>query len=59
MDNPENKVKGFRKAGIAIATITALVYKPPTEIYVVIIIGIVAITGILVQGFIDWKGCKE
>ena len=54
--NGEKKIVGFRKMGIAVGTITALVWKPPGDFKVALIIGIIAIVGIVAQTWLDKKG---
>ena len=51
--NTENKVIGFRKMGIVMGTITALIWKPPTDFRVSVIVGIIAIVGITAQTYLD------
>lgn len=50
-----SKVAGWRKMGIAMGAITALIYKPPEDFKVAVIIGIIAALGICAQAFLDWK----
>lgn len=54
MEN-NSKVVGWRKMGIAMGAITALIYKPPEDFKVAVIIGIIAALGICAQAFLDWK----
>ncbi len=52
-----SKVEGWRKLGIGLGAITVLSTKdidPNTAL----IIGTIAITGIIVQGILDWKTKK-
>ena len=59
MEEQKSKFKGWRKLGIAGAAISGLLLKPPTDIRIAIIVGIVAVIGILVQGFLDWKAAGK
>lgn len=56
MDNPiKNKIVGFRKMGIAMMSIGALVGKPPEDFKIVLVIGIIAVVGIAAQTILDWR----
>jgi len=54
MSNTE-KVVGFRKLGISLGTITALIWKPPTDFKVTVVIGIIAVVGIVAQTWLDTR----
>jgi len=54
MSNTE-KVVGFRKLGISLGTITALIWKPPTDFKVTVVIGIIAVVGIAAQTWLDTR----
>ena len=51
--NAENKIIGYRKMGLGIATVTALIWKPPEDFGIAIIVGIIAIVGIGCQTWLD------
>ena len=51
----ESKVGGFRKAGIAVAAITALTLKDDIDLSVAIVVGVIAIVGVLAQAWIDGR----
>ncbi len=53
--NENSKVMGFRKMGVAMGAISALVFKPPEDIKIAVIVGIVAVTQIVGQTLLDWK----
>ena len=55
MNSEENKTKieGWRKLGIGISAITALSIKGTIDFKIAVIIGIIAIVGIVVQGILD------
>jgi hypothetical protein len=55
MDEQQTKLKGLRKAGIAIGTITALTLKDPTDFRTTVVICIIAAIGIVAQTALDWK----
>lgn len=55
MEEIKSKAVGWRKLGIAGATISALSLKPPEDIRIAAIIGIIGVVGILVQGALDWR----
>lgn len=54
--NPEqkNKIEGWRKIGIGVTAITALSIKGSVDFKIAVIIGIIAIVGIVVQGILDY-----
>ena len=54
--NGINKIEGWRKMGVAMGAITALIWKPPEDFRIAVIVGIVAVIGILAQAILDWKG---
>ncbi len=51
-----NKIIGYRKMSIAVATISALIWKPPADFGIAVIVGIIAIVGITAQAWLDRKG---
>lgn len=51
----ENKAKGLRKIGIGITAISTLSLKPPEDFRVAVIIGVIAIIGIVCQSILDWR----
>ena len=51
----EEKLKGLRKAGIVTIAITALTCNPPENFKIAVIIGIIAVVGIICQTVLDWK----
>lgn len=54
MEEQKNKIKGWRKIGIGVSAITALTVKGSVDFKIAIIIGIIAIVGIIVQGVLDY-----
>ena len=55
--NKEKSIEGWRKAGIAMGSISALVFKDDIDFKIAVIIGIIAVWGILCQTALDW--CKD
>lgn len=55
MEEQKKKVEGWRKMGIAMGAITALSLKDTIAFEIAVIIGIIAIAGIICQGILDWK----
>ena len=55
--NPKqkNKIEGWRKIGIGVSAITALTVKGSVDFKIAVIIGIIAIIGIVVQGVLDYE----
>ena len=55
--NPEqkNKIEGWRKIGIGVSAITALTVKGEVDFKIAVIIGTIAIIGIVVQGVLDYE----
>ncbi len=53
-----NKIEGWRKAGIAMGSIAALTLKNP-DFKIAVIIGLIAIVGIICQSFLDLKKGKK
>ena len=53
MEEPKTKIEGWRKLGIGISAITALSIKGTIDFKIAVIIGIIAIVGIVVQGILD------
>ena len=54
MEEQKNKIEGWRKMGIAMGTISALVVMPNIDFKIAIIIGIIALYGITWQGVLDY-----
>ncbi len=54
-DDKKNIVVGWRKLGIAGCAMGALCCKPPADFKVAVIIGVVAIVGIICQTYLDGK----
>jgi len=55
MEEQKDKIKGLRKLGIAMGAITALSLKDAIDFKVAIIIGVIAIVGIVCQSILDEK----
>ncbi len=53
MDDKKPKTEGWRKLGIGISGIAALSYNPTMDFKIAVIIGLIAIVGIAVQGWLD------
>jgi hypothetical protein len=51
---PKKKIEGWRKMGIAMGAMSTLAFKDTIDFKVAIIIGIIAITGIVCQGLLDY-----
>ncbi len=56
MDEQKSKIEGWRKMGVAMGAITALAINSDMDFKVAVIIGTIAIAGIICQGILDWKG---
>ena len=54
----KSKVEGWRKMGIAMGTISALVVMPDIDFKIAIVVGIIAIYGITWQGILDYEKKK-
>lgn len=52
---PQSKIQGWRKMGIAMGSITALSLKDTIDFKIAVIIGIIAVFGIVCQGILDWR----
>lgn len=50
----KSKIEGWRKMGIAMGTISALVVMPDIDFKIAIVVGIIAIYGITWQGVLDY-----
>lgn len=50
-----SKIEGIRKMGIAMGAITALTLKSTMEFKTAVIVCVIAITGIVCQGILDWR----
>ena len=48
-------IEGFRKLGIAGSAIIGLLWKSPSDIRIAIIVGIIAVVGIVSQAVLDFK----
>lgn len=59
MENQKLKTEGWRKMGIGIGAITALSIKATIDFRIAVIIGIIAIVGIVTQGFLDYEKKKQ
>ncbi len=53
-EEPKKKIEGWRKMGIGIAGITALSLNPTVDFKIAVIIGVITLTGIACQGFLDY-----
>ncbi len=56
--NEKPKIEGWRKLGIGVTAITALSVKATVDFKIALIIGIIAIVGIIVQGVLDYARKK-
>ena len=54
MDEQKKKIEGWRKVGIGVSAITALSVAT-IDFKVSVIIGVIAIVGIITQGILDGK----
>ena len=52
--NEKPKTEGWRKLGIGVTAITALSVKATVDFKIAVIIGTIAIVGIIVQGVLDY-----
>lgn len=52
--NEKPKIEGWRKLGIGISGIMALSLNPTMDFKIAVIIGLIAIVGIMVQGGLDY-----
>lgn len=55
MIEDKKKIEGWRKLGIGISAITALSIKGSVDFKIAVIIGIIAIVGIVTQGYLDYN----
>lgn len=55
MEEQKSVIEGWRKMGIAMGAITALSLSKTISFETSIIIGIIAIVGIVCQGVLDWR----
>ena len=55
MEEQKSKIEGWRKMSVAMGTIAALTARPPTNLKIAIIIGVVAVFGIICQTILDWR----
>lgn len=58
MEEQKKKTEGWRKLGIGISAITALSIKATIDFKIAVIIGIIAIVGIITQGVLDYEKKK-
>ena len=54
MEERKKKIEGWRKIGIGVSAITALSIKGTVDFKIAVIIGIIAIVGIVTQGVLDY-----
>lgn len=54
MEEQKPKTNGWRKLGIGVSAITALSIKGTVDFKIAIIIGVIAIVGIVCQGILDY-----
>ena len=54
-EKPKSVIEGWRKMGVAMGAITALSLKETITFETSVIIGIIAIVGIVCQGVLDWR----
>ena len=54
MEEPKSKIEGWRKMGIGMGAITALSLKDAMDFKIAVIIGLIAVIGILTQGVLDY-----
>lgn len=59
MEHTESKIEGWRKAGIGVTAITALTLKDTINFKVAVIIGTIAVVGIVCQGVLDWRRIRK
>ena len=55
MEEQKSKIEGWRKLGIGVGAITALSINSDVEFKIAVIIGIIAVCGIVAQGILDWR----
>ncbi|KKN73467.1 hypothetical protein LCGC14_0400420 [marine sediment metagenome] len=55
MEEQKTKIEGWRKIGIGMGAITALSLKDTMDFKIAVIIGFIAIVGIVCQGILDWR----
>ena len=58
MEEQKKKIEGWRKIGIGVSAITALSIKGEVDFKIAVIIGIIAIVGIVTQGVLDYEKKK-
>ena len=58
MEEQKSKIEGWRKMGLGMGAITALSLKGTMDFKIAVIIGIIAIVGIIVQGVLDHEKKK-
>lgn len=59
MEEQKNKIEGWRKLGIGISGITALSIKGTIDFKIAVIIGIIAVVGIIAQSVLDYAKPKK
>ena len=57
-EEQKSKIEGWRKMGLGMGAITALSLKDTMDFKIAVIIGIIAIVGIIVQGVLDHEKKK-
>ncbi len=57
-EESKKKIEGWRKIGIGVSAITALSIKGNVDFKIAVIIGIIAIVGIVCQGVLDYDKKK-
>ena len=55
MDEKKSVIEGWRKLGLGMGAITALTIKDNIDFKTAVIVGIIAIVGIVCQGYLDSK----
>ena len=58
MEEQKKKIEGWRKIGNGVSAITALSIKGEVDFKIAVIIGIIAIVGIITQGVLDYEKKK-
>jgi len=58
MEEQKSKIEGWRKMGIGMGAITALSLKDAMDFKIAVIIGVIAIVGIVCQGILDYEKKK-
>lgn len=58
IEDPKKKTEGWRKMGIGLGAITALSINPTIDFKIAVIMGVIAIVGIVCQGILDYEKKK-